>query len=103
MTKPTISLQDLRRRMYDKAKAEPQHRFWGLYVHICKMDTLAQAYRMASEPRADADSVGNGGAGRGYAKHSVCTTTGRYGTTMVLQHAQLDRSHKPCSEVGTRA
>jgi RNA-directed DNA polymerase len=47
MTAPTISLQDLRRRMYVKAKAEPQHRFWGLYVHVCKMETISEAYRLA--------------------------------------------------------
>jgi hypothetical protein len=28
MTKPTINLQDLRRRIYIKAKAEPAWRFW---------------------------------------------------------------------------
>jgi hypothetical protein len=33
-------LQDLRRRIYVKAKAEPSWRFWGLYVHVCKMETL---------------------------------------------------------------
>jgi RNA-directed DNA polymerase len=33
--------------MYLKAKAEPQHRFWGLYVHVCKMETLREAYRSA--------------------------------------------------------
>src|SRR3982751_6333436 len=47
MTKAPISLQDLRRRLYIKAKAEPAWRFWGLYVHICKRETLRDAYRMA--------------------------------------------------------
>jgi RNA-directed DNA polymerase len=47
MIKPTISLQDLRRRIYLKAKAEPQWRFWGLYVHLCKPETLREAYRLA--------------------------------------------------------
>jgi len=47
MTKAPISLQDLRRRIYVKAKAEPTWRFWGLYVHICKMETLREAYQLA--------------------------------------------------------
>ncbi len=47
MTKSPIGLQDLRRRIYVKAKAEPTWRFWGLYVHVCKMETLQEAYRMA--------------------------------------------------------
>ena len=47
MTKAPVSLQDLRRSIYVKAKAEPSWRFWGLYVHICKMETLWEAYRMA--------------------------------------------------------
>src|SRR5579862_9426939 len=44
MTKEPVSLQDLRRRIYIKAKAEKQWRFWGLYVHVCKMETLWEAY-----------------------------------------------------------
>ena len=36
MTKPSIGLQDLRRRIYLKAKADQKWRFWGLYVHVCK-------------------------------------------------------------------
>ena len=47
MTKAPINLQDLRRRLYVKAKTEPTWRFWGLYVHVCKRETLQQAYLMA--------------------------------------------------------
>jgi len=47
MTKAPISLQDLRRSLYVKAKAEQSWRFWGLYVHVCKMETLREAYQMA--------------------------------------------------------
>jgi RNA-directed DNA polymerase len=47
MTKAPINLQDLRRSLYVKAKAEPLWRFWGLYVHVCKMETLREAYQMA--------------------------------------------------------
>ena len=46
MKNAPISLQDLRRRIYVKAKAEPTWRFWGLYVHVCKMETLREAYQM---------------------------------------------------------
>ena len=49
MIKAPISLQNLRRRIYVKAKAEESWRFWGLYVHICKMETLYEAYREAKE------------------------------------------------------
>jgi RNA-directed DNA polymerase len=41
------NLQDLRRKIYVKAKAEPHWRFWGLYVHVCKMETLHAAYALA--------------------------------------------------------
>ena len=49
MTKASISVQDLRRRIYLKAKADPAWRFWGLYVHICKLETLRLAYKLAKE------------------------------------------------------
>src|SRR6266545_7751063 len=49
MRKAPISLQDLRRSLYVKAKADPTWRFWGLYVHVCKMETIYEAYRMAKE------------------------------------------------------
>src|SRR5258708_25348827 len=71
MRKAPISLQDLRRSLYVKAKAEPPWRFWGLYVHVCKMETLREAYRMARSnggaPRLDGGTVaapaGNGARG----------------------------------------
>jgi RNA-directed DNA polymerase len=47
MTKAPITLQDLRRRLYVKAKAEPSWRFWGLYGHVCKYETLRAAYELA--------------------------------------------------------
>ena len=42
-------MQDLRRRLYVKAKTETSWPFWGLYVHICKLEALRQAYAMAKE------------------------------------------------------
>src|SRR5437667_8162284 len=47
MINAPIKLQDLRRRIYVKAKTEPTWRFWGLYVHVCKRKTLHEAYQVA--------------------------------------------------------
>src|SRR5258706_3143773 len=66
MTKASVNLQDLRRRIYLKAKAEKSWRFWGLYVHVCKMETLREAYQMARS---------NGGA-PGSEGGTVATTQG---------------------------
>jgi RNA-directed DNA polymerase len=44
-----ISLQNLRKSIYVKAKAEPTWRFWGLYVHVCKEETLREAYGLAKK------------------------------------------------------
>ena len=49
MIKAPVHLQDLRRKLYVKAKTEPSWRFWGLYVHVCKMETLQAAYDMAKD------------------------------------------------------
>jgi RNA-directed DNA polymerase len=60
MIKPSVNLQELRRRIYRKAKAEKQWRFWGLYVHVSKMETLRAAYQEAKAnggaPGVDAES-----------------------------------------------
>jgi RNA-directed DNA polymerase len=49
MINAPISLQDLRERICNKAKADKTWRFWGLYVHVCKKETLITAYEMAKE------------------------------------------------------
>ena len=49
MTAAPISLQDLQRRLYVKAKAEKDWRFWGLYVHVGKLETLRAAYVVAKQ------------------------------------------------------
>jgi RNA-directed DNA polymerase len=71
MIKTPISLQDLRRGLYVKAKAEPAWRFWGLYVHVCKMETLREAYQAAKSndgaPGSDGvtfEAIEEGGAER---------------------------------------
>src|SRR6266446_3774600 len=53
MTKAPGKLQELRRRIYRKAKSDKTYRFWGLFVHITNIETLEEAYRIAK---------GNGGA-----------------------------------------
>ena len=49
LTMASISLQDLKRRLYDEAKAEKTKRFWGLYVHVAKLETLRAAYEIAKK------------------------------------------------------
>jgi RNA-directed DNA polymerase len=49
LTMAPISLQDLRRRLYVKAKAEKTWRFWGLYGHVAKLETLRTAYEVAKK------------------------------------------------------
>src|SRR5215813_12235371 len=47
LTMASVSLQDLRRRLYVKAKADKDWQFWGLHVHVAKVETLRAAYDLA--------------------------------------------------------
>lgn len=49
MTTTSIGVQELRTRIGAKAKADPKHRFWGLYTHVWKLDVLREAYRLAKQ------------------------------------------------------
>lgn len=49
MTKTPIILQELRQRIYQKAKSEPTHRFWELFTHITNMTTLQESYQHAKK------------------------------------------------------
>ena len=50
MTKAPIALQELRRRIYRKAKSEKAHRFWGIFVHVTRTETLEEAVQRKSLP-----------------------------------------------------
>jgi RNA-directed DNA polymerase len=70
MTKPTISLQELRAKIGHRAKSAPAHRFWGLHVHLGKRDTLEAAYleakRNGGAPGSDGQTFASiEAAGRG--------------------------------------
>ena len=92
MTKAPINLQDLRRRLYVKAKAEPAWRFWGLYVHVCKMETLHEAYRMAKKNNGapGIDGVTFEAIEEGGVEAFPRADPGRTGHTHVSAHADTE-------------
>ena len=57
MIKAPISLQDLRRRIYRKAKSDKAHRFWGIFVHVTRIETLQEAYRLSKRKAVPTEST----------------------------------------------
>ena len=47
MTKATMNIQEVRKRIYRKAKDDKAYKFWGLYCHVCKMETIEESYYQA--------------------------------------------------------
>ena len=87
MTKAPIGLQDLRRRIYLKAKADRDWRFWGLYVHVCKEETIREAYEMARR---------NGGAaGIDGLTFAAIEEAGREAFLAGIRDALLEGTYRP--------
>ena len=87
MTKAPSTLQDLRRTLYVKAKAEPSWRFWGLYVHICKEETLTAAYAMAKK--------NNGAPGIDGVRFEAIEAAGVAGFLGEIRDALVSRRYRP--------
>ena len=87
MTAAPVSLQDLRRRIYVKAKAEKHWRFWGLYVHVCKLETLRAAYAMAKE--------NNGAPGIDGVTFEAIEEAGVEGFLVQLRDELVTRTYRP--------
>ena len=87
MIKAPISLQELRKRIYRKAKSEKTHRFWGIFVQIAKIETLTEAYRQAKK---------NGGApGIDNQTFEDIESSGVGEFLMTLRDELMARTYKP--------
>jgi RNA-directed DNA polymerase len=87
MTTAPRSLQDLRRRLYVKAKAEPSWCFWGLYVHVCKRETLREAYQLAK--------ANNGAPGIDGVTFEAIEASGVDAFLAQMQDALVTRTYRP--------
>ena len=70
-----------------KAKAEPAWRFWGLYVHVCKRETLWEAYRLA---RANDGAPGSDGV-----TFAAVEEQGLEGFLDQLREELVERTYRP--------
>src|ERR1700722_3536314 len=87
MIKTPSSLQDLSKSLYDKAKAEPNWRFWGLYVHVCKKETLQEAYQMAKK--------NNGAPGIDGVTFDAIEESGSEGFLKRIQDELVQQTYRP--------
>jgi RNA-directed DNA polymerase len=87
LTMASINLQDLRRRLYVKAKADKDWRFWGLYVHVAKLETLRAAYDLAKR--------NNGAPGIDGVTFEAIEAVGLEGFLAVLRDELVTRTYRP--------
>jgi RNA-directed DNA polymerase len=87
LTMAPISLQDLKRRLYDEAKAEKTKRFWGLYVHVAKLETLRTAYEIAKKH--------NGAPGIDGVTFAAIEASGVEGWLAHLRDELVTRTYRP--------
>src|SRR5208283_1529849 len=67
--------------------AEPSWRFWGLYVHVCKMETLRAAYDLAEQ--------NDGAPGVDGVTFAAIEAQGVEGFLEQLRHELTGRSYQP--------
>jgi RNA-directed DNA polymerase len=87
MTKASIQLQELRRKIYRKAKTEKHWRFWGLYCHICKDEVLQESYRLAK--------ANDGAPGIDGKSFDEIEAEGVVGFLEGIRQELLTRTHRP--------
>ena len=87
MTKASENLQDLRQRIYVKAKTDTSWRFWGLYVHVCKMETLREAY--------DSAKNNDGAPGIDGVTFEAVEAQGVEAFLGQIRHELIERDYKP--------
>jgi RNA-directed DNA polymerase len=87
MIKTSITLQELRRKIYIRAKADKAHRFWGLYVHVCRQSTLEEAYQMVKR--------NNGAAGIDGMTFDDIEQTGVKNFLQSIQEELINNSYQP--------
>jgi len=83
----SISLQDLRRRLYVEAKADTTKRVWGLYVHVAKLETLRAANVLAKRK--------DGAPGIDGVTFDAIETTGLEGFLETLRDELVTRTYRP--------
>jgi len=82
-----MNLQDLRRKIYVKAKTEKQWCFWGLYVHVCKLETLQESYKLAKQ--------NNGAPGIDGVTFKDVEASGIDKLLAEIQSELIDKSYRP--------
>lgn len=87
MTNASIELQELRRKIYRKAKTEKHWRFWGLYCHICKKEVLQESYRLAK--------TNDGAPGIDGKSFAEIEAEGVAGFLEVIRQELLTRTYRP--------
>jgi RNA-directed DNA polymerase len=88
----SIGPQDLRRRLYGKAKAEKPRRFWGLHVHVAKRETLRAAYAVAKK--------NNGAPGRDGVTFEAIEVAGVEAFLGQLRDELVSRTYRPLRTSG---
>src|SRR3984957_13985668 len=87
MTKAPINLQELRRRIYRKAKSEKTHLLWALFVNVTKIEYLEECYCI--------EKSNDGAAGGDGQKFSEIESAGRSAFLAAVREDLITDRYKP--------